>query len=100
MPSYRVTLTAADTNYSALALVRAIDSTYIDQAVQVSLQSDNGNSSVNFVLGGQDPAISATRYGFKLTPGDSFAAPRAASLKGYYLRGTTSGQLVNIEVTR
>ena len=44
MLSFTVTLTDADTNYNLLTLVRAIDSTFIDQGDMVIQATDDGGT--------------------------------------------------------
>jgi len=100
MASFQVTLTSANTNYNVLTLVRAVDANFVDRGMQISLQSDPTNTTGQYILGGQDANVSATRYGWALTPGDSWTTPRFTSLAGVYVRSGASGQKLNVEVTR
>ena len=99
MPSFTITLTDADTNYNVLALVRAVDSDFVDQSRQVSISSDFDNDSENNVLGG-DSHLDVTRYGWELAPGDSFTTPRHTTLLGTWVRSAAAAQVLHVEVTR
>jgi hypothetical protein len=95
MPAFQVTLTDANTNYNLLTLVRAIDSTFVDQG-NISIQTDPAN--LGAVLMG-DSNLSATRYGAKLSGGSSMFYEKKA-LRGRYARSATAAQKLNIEVAR
>jgi hypothetical protein len=97
MQGFQVTLTDADTNYDLLALVRAIDSAFIDFANQITLQADDANSGT-ILIG--DSNLSDTRYGVKLSVTDALALGVGSSLRGINARSASSGQKLNIFVAR
>lgn len=91
----QVTLTNANQNYNLLTLVRAVDSTFVDQG-RMTIQADPGNTDA-VLLG--DSSLSTTRYGMSLSGGEPVFYEKG-SLLNRYARSATAGQKLNIEVTR
>jgi len=105
MPAFQVTLTLADTNYNALTLVRAIDSAFVDYARRLTLQSEPTNTAGKVIFVGHEATanFSASRFGFKLDPGDPavFEDPDGrATLAGLIVRSDAAGQKLNIDIAR
>jgi hypothetical protein len=92
---FQVTLTLADTNYHLIDLVRDIDSSFLDVANKVSLQTDDENSGT-ILIG--DVNLSATRFGAELNVTDSMAVGH--SVRGVYARSASAGQKLNIAIER
>lgn len=91
----QVTLTDADTNYSLLALVRAIDANYIDRGT-VTIQAAGANTG-DVLIG--DANLAADRYGLELASGAG-KTYEVGALAGLYARSAAAAQKVNIEVSR
>ncbi len=95
MLGYQVTLTTNGINYNLLALVRAIDPTFIDRGDIVIQINDDGGAQV-FKIG--DDNLSDTRYGGVYRCGDF--TQHFLSLGGVYARCDTDGKMLNIAVVR
>lgn len=103
MPSFQVTLTAANTNYDLLTLVRAIDANYVDVGTKIAVQVEDDAGAQIFRVG-RDVNLSDTRYGGKYVCGDfPYVETREqlnAHLKGLFARCDTAGKKLNIDVSR
>ncbi len=85
-----VTLTTSSTVYRLADLITAIDGNASNHFRRLQLQSDPANASSNIYVG--DAAVSATRKGYVMLPGDY---PSLSTLDTY-LTSDTSGVKVNV----
>jgi hypothetical protein len=102
----QVTLTSADTNYEIYTLVEAIVTVATNPSDapgacrEFNIQSDPGNDGSNPILVG-DSELSATRYGYSLSAGDSRVYRsdiNNVQVAGKYVRSHASGQKLNVEI--
>lgn len=83
MQHYTVTLTTQNVAYKLLTLVKAINTSFVDNASQIIIQSDKSNTG-NVYLGGS--TVTATDYGVVLP---SATANSSVNLTAGQANGTT-----------
>lgn len=96
---YQITLTTANTNYGLADLLAAIDADVPAETRELVLQSDAGNGAAKVLIG--DVNLSGTRYGVKLSTGDSrtyVQRRQSVDIRDIYLRTDTNASKVNVEM--
>ena len=95
-----VTLTAANTNYSLLALLRAIDADFPAKAQMVQIQHDPAAGADLLWIGNED--MSATNHGVELVATQAFPINSLDSnlinLGDIWLRSDGAGKRINVAI--
>ena len=93
-----VTLTAANTNYSLLTLMQALDPGQTGRLCKLTIQSDSGNGAANLYIGNED--LSGTNYGSHLVASQAVVfetvSMNLVNASQIYLRSDTNATKVNI----
>lgn len=90
MTAISVPIAAANTNYSLLTLLKAVDSTIVDLPGPWTVRADEGNT-IPVLVGGA--SLSSSQYAGQLVAGESIGVK---SLLKTYVRASNTGTLVSV----